>query len=67
MQRKGGKRALSQSERHLLRTVYDGMRIEDQNDPIVGPKSRNRLVVVARDDEIHAMLNHALAHLRLRR
>jgi hypothetical protein len=60
------KKGFAPTERHLLPAVYDGMRIEVQRDRIVGPYSRNRLVVIARDDEIEVMLNHALAHLRLR-
>jgi hypothetical protein len=61
------KKGFAPNERHLLPPVYDGMRIEVQNDRIVGPNSRSRLVVVAREDDVDVMLNHALAHLRLRR
>lgn len=60
------KKGFAPNERHLLPPAYVGMRIEVQRDRIVGPYSRNRLVVVARADEIDTMLNHALAHLRLR-
>ena len=60
------KKGFAPNERHLLQAVYDGMRVEVQNERIVGPNSRNRLVVVAREDEVNVMLDHALAHLRLR-
>ena len=62
----GAKKGFSPNERQLLPKVYDGMRVEVQRDRIVGPYSRNRLVVVAREDETKIMLDHGLAHLRLR-
>jgi hypothetical protein len=62
----GAKKGFSPNERELLPEGYNSMRVEVQRDRIVGPYSRNRLVVVARDDETNIMLNHALAHLRLR-
>ena len=60
------KKGFAPNERHLLPQAYDGMRIELQNERIVGPNSRNRLVVIAREDELDTMLDHALAHLRVR-
>jgi hypothetical protein len=60
------KKGFAPNERHLLPGVYNGMRVEVQNDRIVGPNSRNRLAVVAREDEVVVMLDHALTHLRLR-
>lgn len=62
----GAKKGFSPHERDLLPPSYDGMRVEVQRDRIVGPYSRKRLAVVARDEETDIMLNHALAHLRLR-
>lgn len=62
----GAKKGFSPTERELLPELYNSMRIEVQRDRIVGPYSRNRLVVVAREDETNIILNHALAHLRLR-
>lgn len=62
----GAKKGFTPTERELLPELYKSMRVEVQRDRIVGPYSRNRLVVVARDDEKDVILNHALAHLRLR-
>jgi hypothetical protein len=62
----GAKKGFAPNERQLLPKLYSSMRVEVQRDRIVAPYSRNRLVVVARDGEMNIMLDHALAHLRLR-
>jgi hypothetical protein len=53
-------------EQHLLPPVYKSMRLAVQRDRIAGEGARNRLAVVAGDNEAQAMLDHGLAHLRLR-
>jgi hypothetical protein len=60
------KKGFAPDERHLLPTIHEGMQVEVQRDRIIGPYSRNRLVVIAGDDNVDVMLNHARAHLRLR-
>ena len=63
----GGKKALySPGEEDQLPEVYKGMRVEVQRDRINGPQAKNRLGVVATDAEVEDMLNHTLAHVRLR-
>jgi hypothetical protein len=49
-----------------LPAAYEGLRIEVHRDRCDGPYAKNRLAVVAREDEPEVMLTHALAHLRLR-
>jgi hypothetical protein len=61
--RKGG---YAPTERHLLPDVYDHMRLAVQRDRIAGDMARNRLAVVAGDSDVQTMLDHGLAHLRLR-
>ena len=64
--RGGNKKAgFAPHERHLLPAGYAGVRVEVQRDRCHGPYAPNRLGVVASDQEIETMLNHALAHLRL--
>lgn len=53
-------------EEPQLPSVYAGMRIAVHRDVCTGPYAKNRLGVLARDDEVQVMLDHALAHLRLR-
>jgi hypothetical protein len=60
------KKGFSPGDEHLLPPAYQSMRIEVQRDRLVGANSRNRLVVVATDDDVTTMLDHALAHLHLR-
>lgn len=63
----GSKKAMfAPGDEHLLPPVYRDMRIEVQRDRCKGPYAKNRLGVVATDNDIDVMLNHALAHLRLR-
>jgi hypothetical protein len=63
----GGKKALySPDEEDQLPGVYKGMRIQVQRDRINGPQAKNRLAVVASDADVEDMLNHGLAHVRLR-
>jgi hypothetical protein len=67
--RDGGKKAMfAPGDEHLLPPVYRDMRIEVQRDRCNGPYAKNRLGVVATDGDgdLDVMLNHALAHLRLR-
>jgi hypothetical protein len=61
--KKGG---FAPHEDHALPSIYSGMRVEVHRHRCNGPYARNRLAVVAREDEPEVMLNHALAHLRLR-
>ena len=61
-----GKKLFEPSERDLLPAVYDGMRVEVHRDRCSGPNAKNRLTVVAREDEFEVMLNHALAHRHVR-
>jgi hypothetical protein len=65
---KGGRKKglYSPGEEDQLPEIYEGMRLEVQRDRINGPQAKNRLGVVATDTEIEDMLNHALAHVRLR-
>jgi hypothetical protein len=65
---KGGskKQQYEPEDRDLLPPIYDDMRIEVQRDRCNGPQGRNRLGVVATDEETDVMLDHALNHLRLR-
>ncbi len=65
---KGGNRmaGFSPGEEHLLAPSYRGAKIVVQRDRMVGPYAKNRLGVVATGDDVDAMLDHALAHLRLR-
>ena len=60
------KRGYAPSERHALPDAYDGMRVEVHRDRCNGPYAKNRLGVVATSEEAEVMLEHALAHLRLR-
>ncbi len=60
------KKGFAPGEENLLPPVYKGMRTEVQRARLVGPNSRNRLVVVATAGEDQVMLDHALAHLHLR-
>lgn len=65
---KGGHRMAGfvPGEEHLLPAVYSGMKIELQRDRLRGPYAKNRLGVVATAQDRDTMLDHALAHLRLR-
>src|SRR4051812_15084703 len=63
----GRKKALfTPGEEHLLPPVYRGMRVEVHRDRCSGPYAKNRLGVVATDQDTEIMLEHGLAHLRLR-
>jgi hypothetical protein len=53
-------------EEHALPQIYKRMRIEVHRDRCNGPYAKNRLGVVANAEEPQVMLDHALAHLRLR-
>jgi hypothetical protein len=65
--RRGSKKAgFPPNERAALPPLYRGMRVETHRDRCNGPYAKDRLAVVAREDEQEVMLNHALAHLRLR-
>jgi hypothetical protein len=60
------RKGFARGEESLLPDVYRDMEIEVQRDRIVGPNARNRLAVVASEDDTDTMLDHGLAHLRLR-
>lgn len=60
------KTGFTRGEAHLLPAVYHGMRIDLHRDRCSGPYAKNRLGVIASDRDTEVMLNHALAHLRLR-
>lgn len=63
----GRKRALFvPGEEHLLPPIYRTMRVEVHRDRCNGPYAKNRLGVIATDQDVEVMLNHGLAHLRLR-
>jgi hypothetical protein len=65
---KGGNRMAGflPEEEHLLPPVYRSMKIEVQRDRMQGAYAKNRLGVVATSEDTDPMLDHALAHLRLR-
>lgn len=65
---KGGNRMAGflPGEEDLLPPVYAGMKVELQRDRLRGPYAKNRLGVVATSQDTETMLDHALAHLRLR-
>ncbi|HTA34508.1 MAG TPA: hypothetical protein VK721_13905 [Solirubrobacteraceae bacterium] len=60
------KKGFAPGEDSLLPPVYESMRVEVHRDHFNGPKARNRLAVIATDQDTDAMLDHALAHLHLR-
>ena len=62
----GPKKLFEPDDLQDLPVVYDGMRIVVHRDVCSGPYAKNRLGVLANENENDVMLNHALAHLRLR-
>jgi hypothetical protein len=63
----GRKRGLyAPGEEHLLPPTYRALRVEVHRDRCNGPYAKNRLGVIASDEDVEVMLNHGLAHLRLR-
>lgn len=56
----------SPGEEGLLPEVYRHMRIEVHRDRLEGRGAKNRLIVVASEQETDVMLEHGLAHLVLR-
>jgi hypothetical protein len=60
------KKLFEPNDAPLLPPVYSGMRTAVHRTVCSGPYAKNRLGVLATDDEPEVMLNHALAHLRLR-